>query len=85
MKDHIGFVHFKDFKELPAGSNGYKSLSGKIYQGTVLGKGEVPLKEIIQFLNDNGYKGFLSIEYEGMGDPIIDTKESIEFTESIIL
>ncbi len=85
LKDYIGFVHFKDFKQLPPNKNGYKSLSGKVYEGTVLGKGEVPLKEIVNLLHQNGYSGFLSIEYEGTGDPIIDTKESIEYARSIIL
>ena len=42
--------------------NGYRSLSGKMYEGTVLGKGEVPLKEIVEFLHANSYDGFLSIE-----------------------
>lgn len=85
LKDHIGFVHFKDFKQLPSSKAGYRSLSGKIYEGTILGKGEVPLKEIVEFLHKIGYNGFLSIEYEGTGDPIDDTKKSIEFTRSIIL
>ncbi|MGC8545603.1 sugar phosphate isomerase/epimerase family protein [Athalassotoga sp.] len=85
LKDHIGFVHFKDFKQVPSGKNGYRSLSGKMYEGTILGKGEVPLKEIVEFLHANRYDGFLSIEYEGTGDPIAETEESIKYARSIIL
>ncbi len=86
LKDYISFVHFKDFKELPEGSEGgYLALDGRRYEGTVIGKGEVPMREIVEVLSENGYDGFLSIEYEGTGDPIEETKESIEFTKSIIV
>lgn len=84
LKDVIGFVHFKDFKEDT--SNGvYDSLDGRRYNGVALGEGEVTLDAIVGFLHDNGYNGYLSIEYEGTGDPIEGTKHCIDYLKSIIV
>lgn len=84
LKDYIAFVHFKDFKEVSVNEKGYNSIDGRRYQGTILGSGEVPMKEIVDFLYNSGYDGYLSIEYEGIGDPLFETIESIKFTKSII-
>lgn len=82
LKDKIGFIHLKDFKKV--NENGYAALDGSIYQGIVLGKGDVPIAAIINFLKENGYQGYLSIEYEGPGDPAVGTSECIEYTKQAI-
>lgn len=84
LKEYVGFVHFKDFKTASFDEEGYAAVNGTKYQGTVLGKGEVPMKEIVEFLHNIGYKGFLSIEYEGTGDQIKETLESLQYTKLII-
>ena len=84
LKDYIGFVHFKDFKEVTQNDKGYTAIDGRKYQGTIFGRGEVPMEEIVNFLYKNGYDGFLSVEYEGIGDQVSGMLESIEFTKSII-
>lgn len=83
LNNYISFVHFKDFRENNEGGH-YTSLDGRKYEGTVIGKGEVPMGEIVNFLDSIGYKGFLSLEFEGNGDPYTGTLESIQFTKSII-
>ena len=84
LKDYVSFVHFKDFKKVSEEEYGYKALDGNKYQGIVLGKGEIPMKEIVDFLYEKGYEGYLSIEYEGLGDPVEEIIESIHYTKSII-
>ena len=84
LKNYIGFVHFKDFKETTDDLNSFKAENDKRYIGTVLGLGDTHMKEIADFLYENGYDGFLSIEFEGPGDQIRDTISSIEYTKSII-
>lgn len=84
LKNYVGFVHFKDFIKVSSSESGYIAVDGTKYQGTILGKGQVPMKEVVDFLYDNGYTGYLSIEYEGEGDPATETIESIEYTKSII-
>ena len=84
LVNNIGFVHFKDFKKVDEGKDIYTSLDGLKYQGTIIGEGEVPLKDIVDFLYDNGYEGYLSIEYEGIGDPLEETAQSIEFVKGLM-
>jgi len=84
LKDYVGFVHFKDFKEVGKDEFGYDAIDGRKYQGTIIGQGQVPMKEVVDFLHENGYDGFLSIEYEGVGDPVAETVESIKYTRSIM-
>ncbi len=52
--------------------------------GTVLGKGEVPMEKIVMYLKEIGYKGYLSIEFEGPGDQKEGTVKSIEFSKKIL-
>lgn len=84
LKDHIGYIHFKDFKDLGEAESVYSSISGKHYQGVILGQGDVPLKEIVAYLDEIGYKGYLSIEYEGVGDPLLETSESIKYAKALL-
>ncbi|MDI3312389.1 MAG: sugar phosphate isomerase/epimerase family protein [Thermoanaerobacterium sp.] len=81
LKDYIGYIHLKDLKRVIDEEIGYYSIDGSKYQGTIVGKGYVPIKEIISLLQHVGYNGFLSIEYEGIGDPIQDTIESINIVK----
>ena len=83
LNDKIGFLHLKDFKKVDD-KHGYAAIDGSIYQGVVLGKGDVPVSEIINFLKNHGYEGYLSIEYEGMGDPFQETLECIAYTKHAI-
>jgi sugar phosphate isomerase/epimerase len=86
LKDVIGFVHFKDFRKLeePNGKEAYTAIDGTLYQGTPIGQGEVDLKKIVDILDNEGYDGYLSIEYEGIGDPIQETEQSIGYLKNIL-
>lgn len=83
LKDKIGFIHLKDFMKVND-ENEYAALDGSIYQGIVLGKGDVPIFEIIKYLKEYGYQGYLSIEYEGPGDSAVGTAECIKYTKQAI-
>ncbi len=39
---------------------------GTWFEGTAIGEGSVPLKDIVNFLSSVNYKGYLSIEFEGI-------------------
>ncbi|SHJ69536.1 Sugar phosphate isomerase/epimerase [Clostridium amylolyticum] len=84
LKDLISFVHFKDFQEVGRDEYGYEALDGRKYMGTVLGEGEVPMEKIVRYLKEIGYKGYLSIEFEGPGDQKEGTVKSIEFSKKIL-
>jgi sugar phosphate isomerase/epimerase len=78
----VGFVHFKDMKADPEGR--YPDLEGKRFNGTVIGSGDCDVKGVADYLRSIGYTGWLSIEFEGEGDPVEGTVESIRYTRSIL-
>ncbi len=65
-------VHFKDFKRAPEGYAGfaYPAIDGVKYAGTAVGEGEVDLAACIRELKAAGFNGPLSVEYEGVEDPL---------------
>jgi len=83
LEEHIGFVHFKDFKKA-VDEIGYMADDGSWFEGTAIGDGEVPLNDIVSFLRSAGYGGYLSIEFEGSGDPVEGTLKSINQTRAVL-
>ncbi|MDF2908795.1 MAG: hypothetical protein K0R34_4116, partial [Herbinix sp.] len=83
LGNRIGFVHLKDIKKAVEAED-YPTIDGSIYQGVVLGKGDVPVSDIIDYLKENGYSGYLSIEYEGPGDPVWGTVECIRYMRGLL-
>ena len=66
-------VHAKDFYYksgmLPSPGEGYfKTRGGNFLKGTIVGHGDVPVKQCIAALKAAGYNGTISIEFEGMED-----------------
>jgi sugar phosphate isomerase/epimerase len=60
-------VHVKDARRDPERPDGW--------QLCLTGEGEVPLKEIFELLQQNDYKGFLSLEWEKKWHPEIEEPE----------
>lgn len=84
LRGNIKNVHFKDFVICEKGV--YTGYDGKQqFTGCVLGKGIVPLKEIVDELKATGYEGCISIEYEGIeNDCMKAIQDSIAYTKSIV-
>jgi sugar phosphate isomerase/epimerase len=68
---------------MPAGWEGYtfKALDGTEYVGTVIGEGEVDLAACVAALKGVGFDGWLNLEFEGEGDPMVDVEKSFRNTE----
>ncbi|MCL6518542.1 MAG: sugar phosphate isomerase/epimerase [Armatimonadetes bacterium] len=79
-------VHLKDYKEVPIGYQGNACIAadGRKYMGTVLGEGDADIQECLKVLRETGYKGYLSIEYEGDEDPFGAVSKSISYVRSLI-
>jgi inosose dehydratase len=96
--DRIGHVHLKDVDLSRAQSvlNRSQSIMQGVQDGlfTVLGKGDVPIIELVTFLENNGYQGWYVIEQDmaitgdlpapGTG-PIELVGESLAYLRSISL
>lgn len=73
-------VHLKDMKKVGCCVHeSYAALDRSRYVGTVAGEGEVEIDEVVRLLKEAGYDGYLSIEFEGSGDPKEGTERSIEY------
>ena len=65
------FAHAKDFYVKDAdqpnpGRGFFQSRGGKYLKGTIIGHGDVPVKQCLNILKRSGYDGYLSLEFEGM-------------------
>ena len=75
LKHLIRHVHVKEKRLLPAGSNGQKSLGGKLYENAEFGKGSARIAECVELLKGIGYDGALSIEaFGGFAEVLADAR-----------
>ncbi|NQD65646.1 sugar phosphate isomerase/epimerase [Bacillus haikouensis] len=86
LKSDIVHVHFKDFREKDAAEElkGFKSTQGVELIGTVPGDGQVDLAYIVEGLKEEGYQGWLSIEYEGQDDAKESNEEAVRRLKKLI-
>lgn len=82
MAQYARHAHAKDFHFRP----GYKDYPGEGWfttrnenwlKGTVIGHGDVPVKQCLRILKKNGYDGILAIEFEGKEDPLFGVRVGI--------
>jgi len=76
-------VHVKDFHVksglLPDPGRGwFRSRGGNYLRGAVIGHGEVPVLQCLKLLKNAGYDGSISIEFEGIEDPLMGIAIGLE-------
>ncbi|KRG15452.1 sugar phosphate isomerase/epimerase family protein [Lederbergia galactosidilytica] len=64
-------VHFKDFyirpfDEHPGGGEWFTSANGNYLRGSIVGQGDVNIRQIVKLIKDSGYDGNITLEFEGM-------------------
>ncbi|GIN72511.1 sugar phosphate isomerase [Bacillus sp. J14TS2] len=64
-------VHFKDFYirpyyENPGGGKWFTSANGNYLRGSIVGQGDVNIRQIVKLIKDSGYDGNITLEFEGM-------------------
>ena len=72
-----GIIHFKDFHIrdwVPTTAMHFRTLHGRYLRGAMTGFGDVNLREVVAFLKEVKYKGFISVEYEGK-EPCLEGAE----------
>lgn len=75
LAPYIFHVHAKDFHvksgDLPnPGEGWFRSRAGNYLRGAIVGHGDVPVVQCLGLVKRAGYDGVVSIEFEGMEDPI---------------
>ncbi len=77
--------HAKDWELLPPDADTpLVARSGKRYRDTVLGTGVLDYPAIIAELKRMEYRGFLSFEHGGGGDPIAATRQAMKYLAELI-
>ncbi len=82
-------VHVKDFHTksgmLPCPGEGwFKSRAGNYLRGAIIGHGEIPVQQCLHLLKNNGYDGPLSIEFEGMEDPLTGIRIGLQNLRNLL-
>ena len=75
MAPYAFHAHAKDFHKRSGsldnpGEGWFQSRGGNYLRGSIIGHGDVPVRQCIQTLKRNSYDGFLCIEFEGMEDAL---------------
>ena len=68
-------VHAKDFHTKSGdgpnpGTGWFRSRGGNYLRGSIIGHGDVPITQCLRIMKAAGYDGVLSVEFEGMEDPL---------------
>ena len=83
-------VHAKDFKKRAFGEPDYAGEAYIVTRGCnklcacAVGDGDIPVSQCVAILKRAGYDGYLSIEFEGLGDCITEIAKGREFLLNII-
>ncbi len=69
------YVHAKDFVwksfyDADPGEGAFRTRAGNFLRGTIIGHGNVPVKQCLHILKAAGYDGTIAIEFEGMEEPV---------------
>lgn len=72
---YAGHIHAKDFHLKPGtapnpGAGWNLSRGGNYWRGAIIGHGDVPVTQCLKAIRKAGYDDILSIEFEGMEDPL---------------
>lgn len=82
-------VHAKDFlikpgRELDPGEGWFKSRGGNYLRGTVVGHGQIPVAQCVNLLKARGYDGYLSLEFEGMEEPLAAIRAGYKYLRKLL-
>lgn len=83
MAPYAFHAHAKDFHKKDGsldfpGEGWFMSRGGNFLRGSIIGHGNVPVRQCVQTLKRNGYDGFLTIEFEGMEDALYGIRLGID-------
>lgn len=72
---YVFHVHVKDFHTKAGtcpepGEGWFQSRGGNYLRGAIIGHGDVPVIQCLKLLKNANYQGMLSIEFEGLEDPL---------------
>ena len=80
-------VHIKDFFYRPAdrqpGDGWFNTTNGNWLRGTIVGHGDIDMRQVLSIVKGSGYDGYLSIEFEGMEECKNATKLGFNYVKQV--
>jgi sugar phosphate isomerase/epimerase len=67
---HVKDFHVKHGTAPDPGRGWFRSRGGNYLRGAIIGHGDVPVGQCLHVIRDSGYDGTVSIEFEGMENPV---------------
>lgn len=93
VRKNIGsasMVHLKDFYiRTPDRSPGdtlpgwLKTAGGNQLRGSIVGQGDIAVREVIRAIKSSGYDGYISIEFEGVEECRSATKQGFDYVKRV--
>lgn len=83
-------VHVKDFlyhitrEGVPTPEGYFKTRNGNLLRGTAVGHGVVPVVDCLCVLRENGYDGWITLEFEGMEENIPALEAGVKYLRKIL-
>lgn len=68
---YASLIHFKDFYfrpyyENPGGGKWFTTANDNFLRGSIVGQGDINIREVIKLIKESGYDGYITLEFEGM-------------------
>ncbi len=68
---YASLVHFKDFYfrpyyQDPGAGKWFRTSNDNYLRGSIVGQGDINIREIVKLIKDSGYDGNITLEFEGM-------------------
>ncbi|WP_424767538.1 sugar phosphate isomerase/epimerase family protein [Paenibacillus sp. sgz302251] len=80
-------VHVKDFYYRPAtnypGEGWFGSAGGNWLRGSIVGHGDIAMREVLRKVKESGYDDYISIEFEGMEECRKGTKLGFDYVKRV--
>ncbi len=67
---HVKDFHYRDGSLDAPGEGWFQTRAGNYLRGAIVGHGVVPVRKCLSIIKSKGYDGVVSLEFEGMEDPI---------------
>ena len=81
---HVKDFHVKSGSEPNPGRGFFGTRGGNYLRGAILGHGDVPVYQCLRILHEQGYDGYVSIEFEGMEENLPALEIALENLQTYI-
>ncbi len=75
---HAKDFHYKSGMDVNPGAGWFQTRAGNYLRGAIIGHGEAKIWQSIQTLKKCGYDGYVTVEFEGMEDPLQGIKLGLD-------